>query len=582
MMAATAQSPPARTTSQGEQKGRGGYLGREEKEMANQKRIGKAMSDIGQYSSGIIAIEAWVLNDKKTCLIRPDGAWWRDPFFQPPSHMDKETCLEYLQKLEDPSVEGYEAPQPLQPGLGLAGKLWAEKNMKSVRGGESILSAFGSFHGGGRGQMSPQSPHGIRGSSPAPHHKMKHKGHGFLSSSFLTSPLKETLIWRGLNFLDINPHHISDNRLKTFLKAGIGQVAGMSFELPSSQGIVLFFAKSDVDKNVLDDKRNVDFLKASAPFIGSSLALSIPMIESWQANQEVQETRSILLLSKKEGQTRSNSTSSSDAVRIDDDVEKNKSPNQCTDTNSSPSIILETSTAGTTDDVESNDNSSKPEDSSTNLSHTSKKRFASYDVRMKNYTDIIKAKLLLLKDKVLDSNTTAHPPPNMSNGESIWTFVGSFVTLICVCFLSEAISFWNGKSNKYAVPIGPIGAFTTLLYGLTSAPPGQPRNAIYGSAIAGCTALVMSNLPSNLLSLRISLATSISITMMARCGVTHPPGGALAVMLSMGDYNWSSLLFYLMSLVAVIAIAIVINNLNEKRKYPQYWNMVPKVSFCCK
>ena len=484
-------------------------------ENVNKRRLCQALSDIGDHSSwsGIAMIEAWVLNDKKTSLIRPDEAYWRDPGFRPPFHMDQDICRVSLQQLENSNVDGYQGPKPLHPGFGVAGHLWAEKNLQSVQDEQSI-SKFGSFHGGG-----PRSSHSHShlGDVIESNHK-KNRGNHLFRPSFL--PVKETLIWRGLHFMRDNPHHISDNRLELFLEAGFGQVAGVPFDLPGSQGILLFFAKLDVDTEILDDKRNVQFLKASAPYIGSILALSEPTTASLGAKQEQEEE---------------------EAIRFEIDQKPY-------------SVIASTDNDG---DVEENMHTNMGED---NIGE----KFV--------FMKVVRSKLQMLKDKFFDLNTGAQPPPPMSSRESLWTLIGSFITLLFSCYASEAMAHFNGTD----IPIGPIGAFATLLYGLTSAPPGQPRNAFYGSAIAGCTALLVSHMPSDLLNLRISLAASISITLMARVGVIHPPGGALAVMLSMGNYTWISLVLYQLTLVVVICIAIVINNLNEKRKYPQYWNMVPK------
>ena len=182
----------------------------------------------------------------------------------------------------------------------------------------------------------------------------------------------------------------------------------------------------------------------------------------------------------------------------------------------------------------------------------------------------------MLKDKTFDSHGFVEPPPSMPGAECIWTFIGSFLSLLSVSYTFEYITIGS-------LPLGPLGAFVGLLYGLTSAPAGQPRNAIYGSIIAGTISLGMKYIPMDLVNLRISLAASLSIALMARLGVTHPPGGALAVLLSIDDsYDWISLLLYLIGSLMAIVIAIVVNNLNEKRAYPQYWRLVPTPPCCRK
>ena len=163
---------------------------------ANKLRIAQALASTGLNSSGIVIVEAWVMNEKKTSLHRPDGAIWSDPSYKPPSCLDEETCHEALQKLQDPSHRLYTAPYPMQPGVGFAGLLWTEKTVTSTTTSSDSTAAMA---------------------------ENKHE---------------EKLIWRDLEFMSIDPHHIPDNRLKIFLEAGIGRVAGIPFDFPDGAEVI--------------------------------------------------------------------------------------------------------------------------------------------------------------------------------------------------------------------------------------------------------------------------------------------------------------------------------------------------------
>ena len=509
----------------------------------NQRRLGQALRDTGNFSTGIIAIDTWIMNHNKTALIRPHGAWWRDPNYRPPLCMDIEVCKASLRKLEDPTAEGYIEPQVLQPGFGIAGHLWMEncsvsltKKPMSLLDEDSrrerkalkkmgIISSFGSYHG------VSASFHSLFGSKTLDggNNEGNHGRHRSPSSSRIEDSqrnMKKSLVWNSLHFMSENPHHVPENRLELLLEAGIGQVAGVPFQLPGSSGIVLLFAKADADEKILNDKANVNYLLQSSHFIGSALALSAPTIATLDSKSEFKA--SCLQHILRNADTNQESSDSHDYSSID--LQKNKL-----------SLSLSENVA-----------------------------------REEEEKSCFQKKLAMLSKKVFDNTVRASPPPSMSNTECIWSFFGAFLSLLFVCLAAESIEFWNDSNKKYAIPIGPFGAFTTLLYSLTAAPPAQPRNAIYGSVIAGCTALCVSYLPSSLLSLRVSLATGLSIALMARFGVTHPPAGALAVILALGNYHWGSLGLYLVADMIVIGIAILINNLNEKRKYPQYWHMIPR------
>lgn len=502
----------------------------------NQRRLGQALRDTGNFSNGIVAIDVWIMNHNKTALIRPHGAWWRDPNYRPPLCMDQEVCMASLRKVDDPTADGYVQPQVLQPGFGIAGHLWMEncsvsliKKPMTLLDEDSrrepkalkkmgIISSFGSYHGVGASSF-----HSLFGSRKSDDDHRQSRSFSDIKDN--QSNMKRSIIWNSLHFMSANPHHVPENRLEILLEAGIGQVAGVPFQVPGSSGIVLLFAKTDTDEMTLNDKANVDYLLQCAPFIGSALALSAPTIATLESKCEFKASclqRILSNLDTKDELSDSNGCQSND-------VQKKKL-----------SLSVSENVAG------------------------------------EETEGFFWKNLAMLREKLFENTVKASPPPSMSNTECIWAFCGAFLSLLFVCVTAESIEFWTDSNNKYAIPIGPFGAFTTLLYTLTAAPPAQPRNAIYGSVIAGCTALCVSYLPSSLLSLRVSLATGLSIALMARFGVTHPPGGALAVILALGDYHWGSLFLYLVADMFVIGIAILINNLNEKRKYPQYWHMIPK------
>jgi hypothetical protein len=531
----------------------------------HQQRLSQALSDIGEYSSGIVALEAWVINEKRTRLVRPEGAWWRDPSYKPPNHMDEELCMESLRVLEDPTHDNYVEPTSLQPGVGIAGQLWAEKTMKIIQPGQSI-SAFGSFHG---------VASSFTGSYRRLMFKIKSK-----STHQVPTFLEEALIWRGLNFMASDPDLIPDSRLKIFLDAGIGQVAGVPFELPYSQGILLFFSKADTKMEMLQDMRNVEYLKRSASVIGSILALSEPMIASWEAKQEeiavAQIEAAKELLSKRDiegkGDIDNSDNDSSNDINFNTrgNVDKDK-PFPDTDIEEGSSIPP---------NISPYDFSKGHALSCFQLESPSQK-----DAFRQSYRPscmmTIRLKLMMLKDKVFDSDRAVQPPPPMVSSEAFWTLIGSFLTLLIVstigAAIADAIEHLNGP-KRYAFPMGPIGALTTLLFGLTSAPASQPRNTIYGSTIAGCIGMAVGVIPMTYVSLRMSIAGSFSIALMTRLGVTHPPGGALAVILSMHNFDWVAFLLYLVGATIAILIATLINNLNVRRTYPQYWSFLPP---CC-
>ena len=114
--------------------------------------------------------------------------------------------------------------------------------------------------------------------------------------------------------------------------------------------------------------------------------------------------------------------------------------------------------------------------------------------------------------------------PKLSLSQCIWCFSGSFTIIFILCFLSSSISLWS--KHGYAFPLGPFGALTTLQYSLGDSAAAQPRNVILGSTLCGCIAMGATHIPETILpeTIRIALATSLSIALMAALGIMHPPG----------------------------------------------------------
>jgi hypothetical protein len=187
--------------------------------------------------------------------------------------------------------------------------------------------------------------------------------------------------------------------------------------------------------------------------------------------------------------------------------------------------------------------------------------------KLRHCCSFVKSKCIQVLTKCRGANN--EPPPPMSTSESVWTFVGVFVTLLMLLSFSNAI---NNANPDLSLVTGPFGALMTLQYGLTAAPASQPRNAIAGQTISLTIALGMTytSLPTNLLR---SLGTALSIMLMARFGCTHPPAGAAALIFTGGGYHWGHMGIMLVGNVLAILFATIINDLNVKRQYPTFWGV---------
>lgn len=119
-----------------------------------------------------------------------------------------------------------------------------------------------------------------------------------------------------------------------------------------------------------------------------------------------------------------------------------------------------------------------------------------------------------------------------------------------------------------------FGALMTLLFGLSSAPASQPRNIIIGQGLSMVIGIAFGHADSLTHWMRQTVSTSLAIAAMVKLGVTHPPGAAVALLFSSGEYGWKNLLFVMIGNIIAILCATAINNASEARQFPSYWGLV--------
>jgi len=78
---------------------------------------------------------------------------------------------------------------------------------------------------------------------------------------------------------------------------------------------------------------------------------------------------------------------------------------------------------------------------------------------------ILKKRLIMIGTKCRGANN--EPPPPFTSAESVWTFVGCFLTLLMLLSFSDAIT---KRNSELSLVLGPFGALMTLQYSLTAAP----------------------------------------------------------------------------------------------------------------
>lgn len=166
-----------------------------------------------------------------------------------------------------------------------------------------------------------------------------------------------------------------------------------------------------------------------------------------------------------------------------------------------------------------------------------------------------------------------------------WSFSAAFCGLCVLQSIFTYSHYFTGRS----VPsiIASFGASAVLVYGAMESPLAQPRALILGQFLSALTGLCVTKLFSlipnqetfnSLRWLAASLSTSLAVVVMQITQTTHPPAGATALLPATDDAVWELSWYYLpvvlLSSTVILAVALVVNNL--QRRYPVFWIAPPK------
>jgi len=158
-------------------------------------------------------------------------------------------------------------------------------------------------------------------------------------------------------------------------------------------------------------------------------------------------------------------------------------------------------------------------------------------------------------------------PPFVGLIELWWSWLGSF----CGIFACAFLSFY------YRVPllIGSFGASAVLIYAAIDSPLAQPRNLVGGhiiSAMVGVTCFKLLGVTG----FSCAMAVSLAILVMLLTRTLHPPGGATALIAVITPSIQPLGYYYVLAPAGVgalimLLVALLTNNLANKRRYPRYW-----------
>ena len=332
----------------------------------DQEMLHRAIADTGRWAYGTISVEAWVLDDTSGKLFRPPKAYWVDPVYI----LDNEQNEELL-RLTDQSRPDFVRPDPLSPGIGLAGTLWSELSRNNLLD---------------RGT----SRRGIKNLN-----------------------IKNRIAWRRLEEIRNDPDQPYNLRLQLAAKAGIGLAAGVKFQFSNgTQGLVVYMARGTTDTTKLKSQSNTQYLLSSADVIGSIISLRKPrhvcMAERRAERDDVRRRVRLKMIAfiTLGGSFLRHNTCVSNSTAVSNEALKQ-----------------------------------------TKQSTSQSKRSGEWSIWKS-----IKSKIKQMTTKWKGAGNQIPPP--FTNTESLWTFCGTFLTLLMLLAYSDSISNVN---PAYSLVTGPFG-----------------------------------------------------------------------------------------------------------------------------
>ena len=168
---------------------------------------------------------------------------------------------------------------------------------------------------------------------------------------------------------------------------------------------------------------------------------------------------------------------------------------------------------------------------------------------------------------------TTQSPPRVGLAEMAWSWLGSFLGIAAVALINYRLL----AGTPFMMIIGSFGASAVLIYGAIKSPLAQPRNLLGGHVLSALVGVACFQALGALPWLAAAMAVATAIVVMHATKTLHPPGGATALIAVIGGPGVHELGFwYVLTPVAagalvMLAIALLVNNLPAKRRYPEFW-----------
>jgi len=172
----------------------------------------------------------------------------------------------------------------------------------------------------------------------------------------------------------------------------------------------------------------------------------------------------------------------------------------------------------------------------------------------------------------------APPPPR---GTCLDAAASGALTLLGMGVLAGLHYTAGVRALGLELLVGSFAATAVLVFAAPDSPLAQPRNVLVGHALSAVLGVavrivVADSARAGSEPAAAALSVALSVWAMAAFGVTHPPGGATALIAVVGGdgvraLGWWFVLDVLLGAIILVVVAMVGNNVLPQRGYPRYW-----------
>lgn len=168
--------------------------------------------------------------------------------------------------------------------------------------------------------------------------------------------------------------------------------------------------------------------------------------------------------------------------------------------------------------------------------------------------------------------SASKPSEPVSSAEILWSWLGAFLGIATVAYLDERLQ----AGTDLVWLIGSFGASAVLLYGVPTVRLPSP-GCFGGHVLSALIGVLVASLTTVPLWMAAALAVSTSIAVMQMTRTVHPPGGSngadrghrRAAIKALG-YLYV-LLPVAVGALALLLVALLMNNVLRSRRYPEFW-----------